>query len=93
MNLGRNSEAIAAFEKALEIDPKWAIPLFGPGTGLGRNCPKFHWGPHKEAIAAFEKALEIDPKFHYAWNGLGNALNDLGIWAATVRRSQPSIKP
>ena len=64
--------AIAAFEKALEIDPKFDYAWNGLGAtlrGLGRNT---------EAIAAFETALEIDPESHGAWNGLGNALNDLG---------------
>ena len=64
--------ALAALEKALEIDPKYHLAWNGLGAtlrDLGRNT---------EAIAAFEKALEIDPKFDYAWNGLGNALKDLG---------------
>ena len=34
-------------------------------------------GDLEGAIAAFNKALEIDPKYHGAWNGLGNALNNL----------------
>ncbi len=70
--MGRNREAIAAFEKALEIDPKFHEAWNNLGNalkGLGRNS---------EAIAAFEKALEIDPKFHHAWYGLGNALKGLG---------------
>ncbi|MEG4395682.1 CHAT domain-containing tetratricopeptide repeat protein [Microcoleus sp. BROC3] len=69
---GDLGEAIAAFEKALEIDPKYHLAWNGLGAtlnGLGRNS---------EAIAAFEKALEIDPKNDLAWNGLGNALNNLG---------------
>ncbi|MEZ2235552.1 tetratricopeptide repeat protein [Microcoleus sp.] len=39
---------------------------------------RYYAGDLGGAIAAYEKALEIDPKYHYAWNGLGNALNDLG---------------
>ncbi|MCW6051500.1 CHAT domain-containing protein [Lyngbya sp. CCAP 1446/10] len=64
--------AIAAFEKALEIEPKFHITWNGLGNALN------DLGRKREAIAAYEKALEIEPKFDYAWNGLGKALNDLG---------------
>ncbi|TAG90542.1 MAG: tetratricopeptide repeat protein [Oscillatoriales cyanobacterium] len=64
--------AIAAYEKALEIDPKFHIVWKGLGNALKEL------GRYTEAIAAYEKALEIDPKYHGAWYGLGNALNDLG---------------
>lgn len=70
--------AIAAYEKALEIDPKYR--------------PAWHWlgatlndlGRNSEAIAAYDKALEIDPKSHKAWNNLGNALNDLGRYSEAI---------
>ncbi|MEG5031546.1 CHAT domain-containing tetratricopeptide repeat protein [Microcoleus sp. AT3-D2] len=71
-NAGDLEGAIAAYEKALEIDPKFDNAWCGLGNALkdlGRNS---------EAIAAYEKALEIDPKFHQAWCGLGNALRGLG---------------
>jgi len=64
--------AIAAYEKALEIDPKFHFAWNNLGNAL-RGLDRY-----TEAIAAFEKALKIDRKFHFAWNGLGNALNDLG---------------
>jgi len=78
VNLGQHEEAIAAFEKVLEIDPQFHDAWNGLGTslnGLGR---------YKEAIAAFEKALEIDPKFHKAWNGLGNSLGELGEYNEAI---------
>ena len=71
-NLGQHEEAIAAYNKALKIDPKFHISWNGLGSALrelGRNT---------EAIAALEKALEIEPEDHFALNNLGNALNDLG---------------
>ena len=78
VNLGQHEEAIAAFEKVLEIDPKFPDAWNGLGTSL--NC----LGRYKEAIAAFEKALEIDPKFHKAWNGLGNSLGELGEYNEAI---------
>ena len=71
--------AIAAFEKALEIDPKFhdawnnLVVTWNKRGNILKNL-----GRYIEAIAAYEKALEIDPEHHYAWNGLGNTLNDLG---------------
>jgi len=78
--------AIAAFDQALEIDPKFNPAWNGLGgalNGLGR---------YSEAIAALETVLEIDPKFHYAWNGLGNALNDLGRYNEAIAAYDQALK-
>jgi tetratricopeptide (TPR) repeat protein len=63
--------AIVAFEKALEIDPKYHWVWYGLGTVLNGL------GYYSEAIAAFEKALKIDPKCHFVWNDMGVTLKDL----------------
>ncbi|MEG4229189.1 CHAT domain-containing tetratricopeptide repeat protein [Microcoleus sp. N9_A2] len=71
--------AIAAFEKALEIDPKFhdawnnLVVTWNKRGNILKNL-----GRYTEAEAAYNKALEIDPKFHFAWNNLGCTLNDLG---------------
>ena len=69
---GNLQGAIAACEKALEIDPKYVNAL----NGLGYTLKDL--GRYSEAITAYDKALEIDPKSHKAWNGLGYTLKDLG---------------
>ncbi len=69
---GDLEDAIAAYETALEIDPKFHYVWNGLGNalnGLGR---------YSEAKEAFEKSLKIDPQYHSAWNGMGNALKDVG---------------
>ena len=71
-NLGQHKEAIAAYEKALEIDPKFHLAWNNLGNALN------DLGRNSEAIAAYETALEIDPKYDDAWYGLGASLNDLG---------------
>jgi CHAT domain-containing protein/Tfp pilus assembly protein PilF len=45
---------------------------------FNQGVDRYYAGDLGGAIAAFEKALEIDPKYHFAWNGLGNALRDVG---------------
>jgi tetratricopeptide (TPR) repeat protein len=69
---GNLEGAIAAYEKALEIDPKFDYAWCGLGATLNEL------GRNSEAIAAYETALEIDPKLHIVWHNLGGALNDLG---------------
>jgi tetratricopeptide (TPR) repeat protein len=61
-------EAIAAYQKAIDLDPKSALPYNGLGTALRaqRKLP--------EAIAAYHKAIAIDPKLAMPYNGLGNVL-------------------
>jgi tetratricopeptide (TPR) repeat protein len=61
-------EAIAAYHKAVELDPKFAPAYTNLGNALGdqKKLP--------EAIAAYDKAIELDPKCAKAYNNLGNAL-------------------
>jgi len=78
--------AIAAFEKALEIDPKFHIAWSHLGVTLN-NLDR-----NTEAIAALEKALEIDPTFHPAWNDLGNALYDLGRYSKAIAAYEKALE-
>ena len=54
-DLGRHEEAIAAFDKAIEIDPQCAKAWNNKGIALDKLAK------HEEAKEAFEKALEINP--------------------------------
>ncbi|MEG4542470.1 CHAT domain-containing protein [Microcoleus sp. Aus8_D2] len=78
--------AIAAYDKALEIDPKYHWAWHWLGATL-RDLDR-----DSEAIAAYEKALEIDPKYHHAWNGLGNALNDLGRYSEAIAAYEKALE-
>jgi tetratricopeptide (TPR) repeat protein len=66
-------EAIAAYKKAIDLDPNFARPHDGLGALLG-DVQRDYDG----AIACFRKAIEIDPKdAHYHFD-LGNALSRKG---------------
>jgi CHAT domain-containing protein/Flp pilus assembly protein TadD len=78
--------AIAAYEKALEIDPKFHHAWNGLGATLNDLGRKI------EAIAAYNKALEIDPKYHHAWNGLGKILNDLGRHSEAIAPCEKALE-
>ncbi len=70
--LGRHQEAIACYDKALEIDPRHANAWANKG-----NC-LHSIGRYQEAIACLNEALEINPRFAGAWSNKGNSLNSLG---------------
>ena len=55
--LGKYEEAIATYDKAIEIDPQYADAWNNKGSALG--C----LGKYEEAIAAYDKAIEIDPQY------------------------------
>jgi Flp pilus assembly protein TadD len=65
-------EAIASFDKALEIKPEDHEVWNGRSYALGEL------GRYEEAIASYDQALEIKPDDHELWNGRGVALGNLG---------------
>lgn len=70
--LGRLQEAVACFEKALEINPRFADAWSNKGNALT------NLGRHQEAITCFDKALEINPRDAVIWNNKGVPLRELG---------------
>jgi protein O-mannosyl-transferase len=65
---GKVEEAIADFQRALQINSDFAEAHDNLGNAL------FQKGKMDEAIAHFQRALQINPDFADAHNGLGNAL-------------------
>ncbi len=62
---GEREQAIAAYQKAIELDAKENTFWYNLGLvygDLGRN---------EETTAAFQKAIELDLNDAYPWNGLG----------------------
>ena len=65
---GLADEAMAQFQKALEVRPDNAEAQNNLGRALLQN------GHADEAITHFQKALQINPGYAGAYNNLGNAL-------------------
>ena len=66
---GKVDEAIAQYERALEIDPYRAEVHNNLANALSQSK-----GHVDEAIAQYQAALEIDPNLAEVHNNFGNAL-------------------
>lgn len=77
--LGAFEEAIAYFDKALEIDPN-NVPAWN-SKGLALNNLKMY----DEAIRCFDKSLSIYPSNANTWYIEGLALNKLGRYYEAIR--------
>ncbi len=72
LNLGRYEDAIASYDKAIEIKPDKDEAWYNRGVALG------NLGRYEDAIASYDQALEIKPDNDAAWNNRGVALGNLG---------------
>jgi tetratricopeptide (TPR) repeat protein len=72
------TEARAAFETALALDPKSAATYYAFATLHSEN------GQHARAAELVRIALEFKPEWPDAWNNLGNHYEGLGDRAAAI---------
>lgn len=77
-SLGRYVEAIADYDKAIAIDPKYAAACNNRGDA------KSKLGRPADAISDYDQAIAIDPKNAAAYNNRGNAKIDLGHHAEAI---------
>jgi len=71
-NLGQHEEAIASFDRAIEINPRLELAWHNKGGALHRL------GRTEEAIACYDRALQINLRYADAWSNKGVALGALG---------------
>ena len=77
-SLGKDAEAIACYDKALNIDPGYVNAWNNRGISLHRL------GKYAEAIVCYDRAIQIDPGDASAWNNKGISLNRLGKYAEAI---------
>lgn len=77
-NLGKSAEAIACYDSALEINPRFAEAWMNKGVALGGL------GKYQEAIACYDSAIEINPRYAMAWSNKGVALGRLGKYQEAI---------
>lgn len=71
-------EAIATYDKAIELNPNDAVAYYNKGNALNKLKR------YEEAIAAYDKAIELDPYYTDAYNKKADALNKRGYKEAMI---------
>ena len=78
-NQGKYSEALQAFNKAIELDSQRPQIWYNKGNAL------YSQGIYDEAIQAYDKVIELDPQFTYAWFAKAKALNNQHKYDETIQ--------
>jgi Flp pilus assembly protein TadD len=68
---GRPQDAEQAYRRAIELDPRYALPWHNLGIQLG------DLRRYEEAEQAYRRAMELDPRDADPWNNLGILLREL----------------
>jgi tetratricopeptide (TPR) repeat protein len=91
-DLGRYSEALSCYDKAINIDPDDAMSWYNKGNTLK------HLGRLDEAISCYDKAIscydktrETEPTI-WAWNNKAQALNKLQRYEEAIRCCDKAIE-
>ena len=84
---GRFQEAVAAYKKAIELNPNFSWSYHSLGDVL---LKLEKW---EEAVAAYKKAVELNPDFSWSYHNLGDALLKLRQWeeAAAAYRCEIAL--
>ncbi len=77
-DLKRYDEALAAYDRALALDPAYAIAWYSKGLAL------YALNRHDEALAAYDRDRALDPANAVAWYSKGAALYDLKRYAEAL---------
>jgi len=84
--LGQYEEAIAACDKAIQLDPTNADAYYNKGVAFD-NLDRF-----EEAIVAYDKTIEIAPDYERAYNNKGYVLLKLGRYDEAITSLNKAIE-
>ncbi len=71
IQLQRYEEALAIYEKAIDIKPDYSQALYGQGKAL------FQLKKYQKSLIAYDKAIQIQPNYLEAWRNRGFVLVSL----------------
>jgi tetratricopeptide (TPR) repeat protein len=72
IDANRWNEALNAYNKAIELNPKYGDAFNNLGKTYGRR------GDYKRAILYYDRAIELNPKYADAYYNRGDAFSRLG---------------
>jgi tetratricopeptide (TPR) repeat protein len=78
-------EAIAAFDKAIALNPTYAEAWNHKGSALA-DAKRY-----AEAFAVFDKAVALQPQYHQAWFNRGLLLTEMGAYGTAVESYDRAI--
>ncbi|BAY39780.1 serine/threonine kinase [Nostoc sp. NIES-2111] len=76
--LQRYKDALASYQKAVNIRPDYAQGWQGQGKAL------FRLKQYKEALTAYDKAIQLQPDYLEAWSGRGLTLQNLQRYSEAI---------
>lgn len=82
---GHYSEAIASFDRAIELNPDHFLAW--TAKGVAQN----ELGQYNEAVLSFDKSIQIQPDYYLTWDNRGVALANLGRYSEAVASYDKSI--
>ena len=82
----KHEEALAAYDKAIELDPDYANAWDSRGVSLD-NLEKY-----EKAISSYDKAIKLDPDYANAWYNRGNSLDDLKRYEEAIASYDKAIE-
>jgi tetratricopeptide (TPR) repeat protein len=85
-NLGRDEEALACYDKAMDYNLSFPQALHNKGLCLSKL------GRHNEALRCFEKSLDIDPLDSRALGGKAGCLRALGRHEEALRSFNQALQ-
>lgn len=83
---GRYEEAIECYDRAIEIDPRYAKAFNNRGADL------LSLKRYDDAIKSFGQAIDIDPDYKEAWNNKGVALGHQGEFEDAIDCFEEAIE-
>src|SRR4028119_1412460 len=82
---GRFDEAVAAYKKAIELNPNFSWSYHSLGDVL---LKLEKW---EEAVAAYKKAVGLNPDFSWSYHSLGDVLLKLEKWEEAVAAYKKAV--
>jgi serine/threonine protein kinase len=85
-NQGRFTEALAAYDKSIQLNPNYADAYAGRGASLSSL------DRYSEALAAIDRAIQLNPDNTYSWSIRGYALENLGRHGEALKSYETAIQ-